>query len=665
MNKDEISQKDQANDIIVQAKTLMQKQQISQAETLISTLLAQNEDNFEGLYILSVCQRYLKKYQQALQTLNKLKLIDPHYGRAYQEEGHIHRQHGAVAPAIAAYHHAVMRNPALLASWQALATLYQQQSNSKAAQDMIEQIKYLSSLPIELLSVSSMLHENKLYKAEQLCRSFLQKTPHHVEAMRLLAEIGVKMKVLDDAEFLLESCVEFEPDNKVARFSYADVLYKRQKFKESLKQAETLRKEDPDNIAFNMIIANCHVGSGDIAKALVIYNAVLEQAPDNPNILLMQAHALKAVAKVDEAIIAYQKAYKAKPDFGDAFWSLANLKTYRFSDEEIQMMKDWQSDERTTLVDRFHFCFALGKAYEDRKDYATSMEYYQLGNALKQQECRYKAEYIDQEFKAQMTSCSTELFEKNETSGSPAADPIFIIGLPRAGSTLLEQILSSHSQVDGTMELPNIASIVHKLNGRRRVDEEQPYPANLHDLTPKQLTELGNEYINSTQVYRQNAPFFIDKMPNNFRHIGLIQLILPNAKIIDARRHPMACCFSGFKQLFAEGQEFTYGQEEIGRYYKGYTKLMSHWDNVLPNKVLRVQYEDVVADLETQVKRILKYCGLPFEDACLNFHKTKRAVKTPSSEQVRQPIYKSGLEQWRNFEADLTVLKETLGDLVE
>jgi tetratricopeptide (TPR) repeat protein len=665
MNTDESIQKKPVTDIIQQAKTLMQRNQIGEAETIILKLLNQEKDNFEGLYILSVCQRYLKKSKQALQTLEKIKLLDPDYGRAYQEEGHIHRQHQAVLPAIEAYRQAVLRNPALLACWQALANLYQQQASHSEAKEMLEQVQYLSALPIELLSVNSMIYENKLYKAEQLCRSFLQKRPHHVEAMRLLADIGVKMQVLDDAEFLLESCVEFQPDNQVARFNYADVLYKRQKFKESLKQAEKLHHEDPGNLSFSMIMANCYVGAGDIEAALVIYSKVLQQAPNNPNILLMQAHALKAIAKVDEAIIAYKNAYKSKPDFGDAFWSLANLKTYRFSDEEINMMKERQSDERTALVDRFHFCFALGKAFEDKKDYATAMEYYQLGNALKKRESRYKAEHIEKEFQAQIEICTPSLFEKNKGRGSTAADPIFIVGLPRAGSTLLEQILSSHSQVDGTMELPNIIATVNKLNGRQRVGEEQLYPGNLHKLPPELLAELGDEYMHSTQVYRQGAPYFIDKMPNNFRHIGLIHMILPNAKIIDARRHPMACCFSGFKQLFAEGQEFTYGQEDIGRYYKGYVELMAHWDKVLPNRVLRVQYEDVVDDLETQVKRILDYCDLPFEASCLNFHKTDRAVKTPSSEQVRQPIYKSGLEQWKNFEPYLDSLKETLGHLAK
>ncbi|WP_293763257.1 tetratricopeptide repeat-containing sulfotransferase family protein [uncultured Paraglaciecola sp.] len=665
MKINEAIQKKSISDIIQQAKMLMQAKKIADAEIIILGLLDQDKDNLEGLYILSVCQRYLQKFKHALQTLEKIKVLNPDYGRTYQEEGHIYRQHQAVVPAIEAYNQAVLRNPALLACWQALADLYQQQANHTAAKEMREQVQRLSALPIELLSVNSMLHEGKLYKAEQLCRNYLQKMPHHVEAMRLLASIGVKMHVLDDAEFLLESCVEFYPNNTVVRFDYADVLYKRQKFAESLEQAEKLHNEDPTNLAFSMIMANCHVGAGNIEAALSIYNKVLQQTPDNPNVLLMLAHALKAVDKVDEAIAAYQKAYKSKPDFGDAFWSLANLKTYRFSDAEINMMQHRQTDEKTALVDRFHFCFALGKAFEDKKDYAVSMEYYQLGNSLKKQQSRYKSEHIDEEFQTQTDTCTSSLFALKKGSGNTAADPIFIVGLPRAGSTLLEQILSSHSQVDGTMELPNIASIVNKLNGRQRVDEEHRYPGNLHELSPELLAKIGEEYINSTQIYRQNAPYFIDKMPNNFRHIGLIHLILPNAKIIDARRHPMACCFSGFKQLFAEGQEFTYGQEEIGRYYKGYTKLMAHWEEVLPGRVLRVQYEDVVDDLDTQVKRILDYCGLPFEDACLEFHKTVRAVKTPSSEQVRQPIYKTGLEQWKNFEPYLGALKKALSPLAK
>ena len=667
MNTGEPFQAQSSDDLIHKAKQRIQQGQISEAEGVVLELLNQDQDqdNVEGLYLLAVCQRYLKKTAKALETLEKLKGVSPSYGRAFQEQGHIYRQQQDIMPAMDAYKQAVLLNPALLACWQALADLYLEQGDHLAANEMREQVQYLSSLPMELLSVTSMIHEGKLYKAEQLCRSYLQKIPHHADAMRLLADIGARMQVLDDAEFLLESCVEFHPDNKMARFDYANLLNKRQKFKEALEQIGILHDEAPDNLAFNLTMANAYVGAGDIEAALLTYEEVLRQAPNNPNVLLMQGHALKAVARVEEAVSVYRGAYSVRPDFGDAFWSLANLKTYRFNDEEIEMMKERQSDKKTVLIDRIHFCFALGKAFEDREEYAVAMEYYQLGNSLKVQESRYSADIVDKEFQAQIQVCNGELFDKHDGRGSAASDPIFIVGLPRAGSTLLEQILSSHSQVDGTMELPNVIAIMNKLNGRRKVGDEQRYPAILNDLSADQLAQLGEEYISGTQIYRQGAAYFIDKMPNNFRHIGLIHTILPNAKIIDARRHPMACCFSGFKQLFAEGQEFTYGQKDIGRYYKNYVELMDHWDEVLPGKVLRVHYEDVVNGLESQVHRILEYCGLAFEESCMNFHQTERAVKTPSSEQVRQPIFKSGIEQWKNFEPYLDQLRGSLGSVVD
>ena len=257
------------------------------------------------------------------------------------------------------------------------------------------------------------------------------------------------------------------------------------------------------------------------------------------------------------------------------------------------------------------------------------------------------------------------MFKAKEGQGFQSSDPIFIIGLPRAGSTLVEQVLASHSQVDGTMELPNILAMAHRMGGRQKLSKNRSYPNKLKELTPDQLQQLGKKYINETSIYRKNAPFFTDKMPNNFKHIGLIHLILPNARIIDARRHPMACCIAGFKQLFAEGQHFSYGLEDMARYYRGYVELMDHWHKVLPGRVLTVKYEEVVADLEAQVRRILEFCGLPFEPECLEFYHTKRAVRTPSSEQVRQPIYTSGLEQWRNFEPYLEPLKAALGPALQ
>ncbi len=377
----------------------------------------------------------------------------------------------------------------------------------------------------------------------------------------------------------------------------------------------------------------------------------------------MRGHALKTLGRFDAAVSAYHEAIEARAAFGDAWWSLANLKTYRFSDDELTRMRQLEATPGTAVVDRYHLNFALGKALEDREEFGAAFSCYESGNLLKKRECRYDPERIEREFLAQQEVCTPELMAAKAGQGDPAPDPIFIVGLPRAGSTLLEQILASHSQVDGTMELPNILATAHRLNVRRMIGDDPVYPGVMRQLDADKLRSLGSRYIEDTRIYRQGAPRFIDKMPNNFRHIGLIHLILPNARIIDARRHPMACCFSGFKQLFAEGQEFTYGLEEIGRYYRGYVGLMDHWDTVMPGRVLRVRYEDVVADLESEVRRMLEFLELPFEPACLDFHRTDRAVRTPSSEQVRQPINTRGLEQWRHFARHLKRLGEPLAPL--
>jgi hypothetical protein len=480
--------------------------------------------------------------------------------------------------------------------------------------------------------------------------------------MRLLAMLGMKLFVYDDAEFLLESCVEFAPDYWLARYDYINVLHKRQKFEKALEQATILLDYHPDNHAFQLAFANENVAVGNFDRALEVYDKVIERHPRFAQPYLSRGHALKTIGRIEEAIESYRSAYRVKPDFGDAFWSLANLKTYRFPDDEIARMLRQLEDPATSNVDRFHLCFALGAAYEAREDFAKSFRFYEQGNLLKKKDVRYDADNLEAALKRQAEFCTPELFESKAGLGGPQNDPIFIVGLPRAGSTLLEQILASHSLIDGTMELPNIIALAHRLNGRRFVSEEARYPRILAELSAEQLQGFANAFIEDTRFHRKGAPHFIDKMPNNFQHIGLIHLILPNAKIIDARRHPMACCFSGFKQLFADGQEFTYGQEEVARYYKAYVELMEHWDRVLPGKVLRVHYEHLVADLEGQVRRMLDYLGLPFEENCLNYYRTDRSIRTPSSEQVRQPIYHGGLEQWRRFEPYLGVLRQELAD---
>jgi tetratricopeptide (TPR) repeat protein len=623
-----------------------------------------NPASIGALYVQAVAQRYLGQQQAALATLQRLRELNPQHARAYQEAGHNLRRLGDWGRAIAAYQRAVELNRALPASWRELAALYRRQNMPSAAAAAQAEYDRLAKLPAELVGVSSLIQEGKLFKAETLCRRFLQKHPHHVEAMRLLALLGMMLFIYDDAEFLLESCVEFEPDNWLARYDYVNVLHKRQKFEKALAQASILRNTFPDNDAFQLAFANENVALGNFDTALALYDGIISRRPGFEYPHLSRGHALKTVGRLDEAVESYRAAYGARPGFGDAYWSLANLKTYRFTDEEIATMRRYLDDPTTPAVDRFHLCFALGAAYEARRDFAAAFHYYEEGNRLKKADVRYDPATLLKAMQRQIEFCTRELFAAQAGLGGQQDDPIFIVGLPRSGSTLLEQILASHSQIDGTLELPNIIALAHRLNGRRFVSEEARYPKILADLDAKQLQALADAYIRDTRVHRQGAPRFIDKMPNNFLHLGLIHLILPRARIIDARRHPMACCFSGFKQLFADGQEFTYGLTEIAGFYRAYVALMAHWDEVLPGKVLRVHYEHVVADLEGQVRRILDFLGLPFEDSCLRYYSTDRSIRTPSSEQVRQPIFHSALEHWCNFTPHLQVLRDELTDVI-
>jgi len=643
-------------------KQLLQEGKLKEVVEAAQAVLNDHPANTEVLYLQAVAQRYLGQPEQALATLEQLKAHEPNYARAWQEAGHNLKQLADWQGATQAYQRAVDLNHALLASWRELAVLYKRQGNQAASVMAQAEFSRLSRLPADLVSVSSLIQEGRLFQAETLCRAFLKKHPHHIEAMRLLAMLGMKLFIYDDAEFLLESCVEFAPDYWLARYDYINVLHKRQKFEQALEQARILHASYPENFAFQLALANENVAVGKFDDALQIYARVIAGNPGLERPYVSQGHAQKTVGQLDSAIESYRSAYRLRADFGDAYWSLANLKTYRFDDEEISRMQSQLENPATSLIDRFHLCFALGAAYEARQDYAQSFHYYEQGNRLKKQDVRYDAERLDGAMKRQIEFCTAELFASKTGMGAQHADPIFIVGLPRSGSTLLEQILASHSQIDGTMELPNIIALAHRLNGRRFVWEEARYPKNLADLSAERLQGFGQAYISETRFHRKGAAHFIDKMPNNFMHIGLIHLILPRARIIDARRHPMGCCFSGFKQLFADGQEFTYGQEEIARYYKGYVSLMAHWDQVLPGKVLRVHYEHLVADLENQVRKILDYLGLQFEQSCLHYYQTERSIRTPSSEQVRQPIYQSGLEHWRHYEPHLDVLKRELAD---
>jgi tetratricopeptide (TPR) repeat protein len=418
---------------------------------------------------------------------------------------------------------------------------------------------------------------------------------------------------------------------------------------------------EPNNPNFLTLRASVLNRIGDQARALEIYEKVLKNYPNQARAQMSYGHTLKTVGRLDEAIEAYKKCIYLSPEVGEAYWSLANLKTFRFSDEDIDNMRKQVTTEGGDADDQSHLGFALGKALEDRKEYEESFKYYKRGNGIRRIEHRYNPKVNVLESLRQVRALPREFFEQRGGWGCEAPDPIFVVGLPRAGSTLLEQILASHSQVQGTSELMDVVTIARVLGDRNRENPSGKYPEVLAELSQERFRELGESYLKTTRIQRTDTPFFVDKMPNNFRHIGLIHLILPNSKIIDARRHPMGGCFSGFKQCFAHGQTFTYDLEDIGKYYRDYVKVMDHWDTALPGRVHRVQYEEMVADTEAQIRALLDYCELDFEEQCLRFYEVERAVRTPSAEQVRKPIYKEGLEQWRNFEAHLDPLKEALG----
>ena len=643
---------------------LLKSRRLDEALQAAGALAAQVPENRDVLYLLAMSQRHLGRITEALATLARLERHHPGFSRLYQERGHCYVALKDAPRAIDAFLRGVNINPALPASWSMLEGLYRISGQSENAQTAAAHLATLKGLPPEVMHATSLFSDGELTPAENIVRAYLLEHGNHVEAMRLLARIGLKRDVLDDAELLLEAVLELAPDYRAARHDYALVLLERHKYLRAREELDKLLQLEPGNREYRTLYANTCVGLGEHDRALPIYRELLVGAPRAPDLHLSAAHCLKTLGRQQEAIEAYRAAAAARADFGDAYWSLANLKTYRFTEEEIARMHAVEAAPATQLVDRYHLCFALGKAYEDRGRFRESFGYYERGNALKRSENRYRPEPFERNTRLQREVCTRAFFESRGRVGSPRADPIFIVGLPRAGSTLLEQILASHSQVEGTHELADIQRMVMDLQGRDPDLANPRYPRVLAELKAEDFLRLGERYLSDTRVYRTGRPRFIDKMPNNFRHIGLIHLILPNAKIIDARREPMACCFGNFKQLFAKGQEFSYGIEDIARYYRTYVELMRHWDEVLPGSILRVCHEEVVENLEGNVRRILEFCGLAFEPACVQFHKTERSVLSASSEQVRRPIFRDGLEQWKNYEPWLGSLRDALGDAI-
>ena len=651
---------------LARVRTLLREQKYGEALAAGEALLTESPGQRDALFYVAVAQRLLGRIGDALGTLVEVARLYPRFSRLYEERGNCYLVGRQAPQAIEAFQTAVNLNHALPASWSTLEGLYRLTSQVENARVAANQAATLKNLPAEVITATGLFLDGDLDPAERMIRAYLLKHGDRVEAMRLLARIGMARKVYDDAELLYAALLELAPDYAAARHEYAETLVELYKFHEARRELEQLLREDPANRPhYQGLYGTALVGLGEHERAIELYRELLQGTSADADLHLSIAHALKTIGRRDEAIESYRRAASARPGFGDAYWSAANLKTYRFTRQELTQLRAYQADPNVGEVDRYHLCFALGKAMEDNEEYAEAFQYYLQGNALKRAESHYQSEIIETNTRLQIEICTSEFFASRGDYGALEPDPIFIVGLPRSGSTLIEQILASHSRVEGTQELATVQQLVAKLRGREPDANNPRYPRVLTELSAEDYRQLGERYLAATRAYRTGLPRFIDKMPNNFRHLGLIHLMLPRATIIDARREPMACCFSNLKQLFARGQEFTYSIDDIARYYRTYLELMRHWDAVLPGRILRVKHEDVVNDLEGSVRRMLQFCGLEFEPACVEFHKTQRSVRTASSEQVRQPIFREGLEHWRHFERWLWPLRTALGDALE
>lgn len=607
---------------------------------------------------------------QALTVLDRLEASHPRFSRLFQERGHCHVELRNAPAAIAALQEAVRLNPTLPASWDMLEQLYRLMGDTAQAAEAGRRLAVLQMLPPEVVMANCLLVDGDLDPAADVIEDFLRKDPDNVGGLRLLARVRLEAGAAEAAEQALRKALERAPEDEAARYDLVMALLRQEKYALARREAERLIARDPNHRDYLKQYGLACIGLGDYEPTIALYARLLS-SPDISgteiaDLRFWRANALKTVGRLPEAIADYRASLAARPDYGVAWFSLANLKTYRFSEDDIARMQTAEARSDTQEMDRIYLNFALGKAFEDLGDYETSWRFYETGNALRRRTSTDCPEIADA-FAAGLRKVFTRaFFSERKGWGAEDPTPIFILGLPRSGSTLIEQILASHSQVEGTHELTEMDRMVCQHAGR---DPNNHLPRDidvLAGLSAADVGALGQRFLEETSVYRRlGRPYFIDKMPNNFWHVGFIHMILPNARIIDIRREPMSCGFSNLKQLYSgANQEFSYGVESFARRYRTYLDVMRTWDEVLPGRVLRVSYEDVVEDLERGVLRILDHCGLSFEAQCLAFHQTQRSVRTPSSEQVRQPIGRQGVDQWRHYAPWLAPLREALGDAV-
>jgi len=615
--------------------------------------------------LLGVANRRAGDAATSQTVLEPLARSQPNWAAAHYELGLTLGVRRNGEGAVAALRRAVSLKPEMPDAWRALGDHLTAIGDAVAADEAYAQhIKFSTNDP-RLLEAAAALCENRIPVAESLLRAHLKQFPTDLPALRMLAEVAARLQRYADAEVLLERALELAPSFVPARHNYAVVLHRQRKIKAAWEQVQKLVEADPLNPSYRTLKAAIASGIGEYDQALELYAGVLAEYPHNARVWMSYGHSLKTANRQTDCVQTYRKSIELAPQLGEAYWSLANLKTFKFEPADIEAMQTQLARGKLTPEDRFHFHFALGKAFEDAAQFAESFKHYEEGNSLRRKGVGYDADWNSEQMRRMQALFTPQFFAARAGQGASAPDPIFIVGLPRSGSTLLEQILSSHPQVEGTMELADMPNLVRELGGSQ-VRAKSKYPESIAALDADALLALGGRYLELTRIYRRtDAPFFIDKLPNNFAHTGLIHLILPRAKIIDARRHPLGCCFSGYKQHFARGQHFTYNLDDIGRYYRDYVELMAHYDAVLPGRVHRVIYEQLIEDTEGEVRRVLDYCGLPFDQRCLRFYENERAVRTASSEQVRRPIYREGVDHWVNYEPWLGPLKSALGSVLE
>lgn len=650
---------------LVRAAALLD-QDAAKAGQLAQQILAASPGHLEaGLLLARACVRQ-RQPEQAVTILTALAEARPEQAMVRWELGRLLAELGRPADATAVLEAAVGLEPRLAGAWRELSRLYAAAGDARRCDDAYARYEALVPADAHLGDVVQALALGRAAHAERLLQARLAAAPQDADALYLLATLAREREDFVRAAELLTECLRIEPGAARARFALASALHAQQRPALVLPHLDRLLALDPRQREYRALLGSTLTILGDTARAIVILRGLANEEPGNAFAWLSLGHALRANGDFDAAVAAYRQSVAVRSSYGEAWFSLGNMKTFRYTPADVAAMRS--ELQRTDLgdEDRWHFEFALGKAAEDDARYEESFTHYASGNRLRRSYVIYDSAAVAAQLLRSIDVYTPEFLAARQGWGCPAPDPIFVVGLPRSGSTLIEQILASHSSVEGTRELPDVPAFATELGARIAPPGVGCYPDSVRQLSAEQARSYGERYLAQTRPYRvRGAPHFVDKIPNNFVNTGFIHLMLPNARIIDVRRHPMACGFAGFKQLFKLGCWFSYSLEEIGHYYRAYTQLMAHFDRVLPGRVLRVHYEKLVADPEAQVRRLLEYCRLPFEESCLRFHENRRVVQTASSEQVRLPIYTEALDHWRHYEPWLGPLRTALGDVVE